>query len=397
VWAAFGSRMDESPWWPSGIVTEDSQDSSSDRIQTVFGTLETWDYQDCLAANWWQKPPSEGIIWGSWPKVSEIEILHQDRKGYLLRINENQIARITPINLGNDLSRLMQYPPWREALEGLMIRLPSMVYHVENNDRVVVYDCRNLAINSEDFESDKLAANLGTIHSALHDFATPNTERRWNDRLKDIESELKVTTLWRAPHSKFTVGLPRLNLDLALLCKEQDELLFIADVRSPVEHLMCHADRLPGLADLMLIEQQISFAKGMDENDRKSMLKAYLARAPKSYSHKKAVSTLMGGPWIWRYHAVLFAMGEARFFGDEELGKKAQKWLNDVSRIQAHLGVLRLWKSGLWGGIIGVIIAFFAWRMESTSPTLAGIAGVICLLGAFACNIVYWSKDPQPY
>jgi hypothetical protein len=180
--------MDESPWWPSGIVTEDSQDSSSDRIQTVFGTLETWDYQDCLAANWWQKPPSEGVIWGSWPKVSEIEILHQDRKGYLLRINENQIARITPINLGNDLSRLMQYPPWREALEGLMIRLPSMVYHVENNDRVVVYDCRNLAINSEDFESDKLAANLGTIHSALHDFATPNTERRWNDRLKDIES-----------------------------------------------------------------------------------------------------------------------------------------------------------------------------------------------------------------
>ena len=120
-----------------------------------------------------------------------------------------------------------------------------MVYHVKNNDRVIVYNCSDVAINTEDFDSNKLAANLGTIHSALHDFATPNTERRWNDRLKDIESELKVTTLWRAPHSKFTVGLPRLNLDLALLCKEQDELLFIADVRSPVEHLMCHADRLP--------------------------------------------------------------------------------------------------------------------------------------------------------
>ena len=158
--------------------------------------------------------------------------------------------------------------------------LPSMVYHVENNDRIIVYNCSDVAINTEDFDSDKLAANLGTIHSALHDFATPNTERRWNDRLKDIESELKVTTLWRAPHSKYTVGLPRLNLDLALLCKEQDELLFIADVRSPVEHLMCHADRLPGLANLMLIEQQISFARGMDEDDRKSMLEAYLAEAP---------------------------------------------------------------------------------------------------------------------
>ena len=389
--------MDESPWWPSGIVTEDSHEISSGRIQTVFGALETWGYQDCLAASWWQKPPEEGIIWGQWPEVSEIDIIHQDRKGYLIRINDKQIARVTPFDLGNDLSRLMHYSPWRDALEGLMITLPSMVYHVENNDRVVVYNCSDVAIHSENFDSDKLAANLGTIHSALHDFATPNTERRWNDRLKDIESELKVTTLWRAPHSKFTVGLPRLNLDLALLCKEQDELLFIADVRSPVEHLMCHADRLPGLANLMLIEQQISFAKGMDENDRKSMLEAYLTKAPKSYSHKKAVSTLMGGPWIWRYHAVLFAMGEARFFGDEELGKKAQNWLNDVSRIQAHLGVLRLWKSGLWGGIIGAVVAFFAWRMESTSPTLAGLTGVICLLGAFACNMIYWSKDPQPY
>jgi len=397
VWATFGSRMDESPWWPSGIVTEDSHEISSGRIQTVFGALETWGYQDCLAASWWQKPPEEGIIWGQWPEVSEIDIIHHDRKGYLIRINDKQIARVTPFDLGNDLSRLMHYSPWRDALEGLMITLPSMVYHVENNDRVVVYNCSDVAINTEDFDSDKLAANLGTIHSALHDFATPNTERRWNDRLKDIESELKVTTLWRAPHSKYTVGLPRLNLDLALLCKEQDELLFIADVRSPVEHLMCHADRLPGLANLMLIEQQISFAKGMDENDRKSMLEAYLTKAPKSYSHKKAVSTLMGGPWIWRYHAVLFAMGEARFFGDEELGKKAQNWLNDVSRIQAHLGVLRLWKSGLWGGIIGAVVAFFAWRMESTSPTLAGLTGVICLLGAFACNMIYWSKDPQPY
>ncbi len=389
--------MDESPWWPSGIVTEDSQDFSSGRIQTVFGTLETWIYQRCLAPNWWQKPPEEGIIWGQWPKVSEIEILHQDRKGYLLRINEKQIARVVPFDLGNDLSRLMHYSPWSDALKGQMITLPSMVYHVENNDRVIVYNCSDVAINTEDFDSNKLAANLGTIHSALHDFATPNTERRWNDRLKGIESELKVTTLWRAPHSKYTVGLPRLNLDLALLCKEQDELLFIADVRSPVEHLMCHADRLPGLANLMLIEQQISFAKGMDEDDRKSMLEAYLAEAPKSYSHKKAVSTLMGGPWIWRYHAVLFAMGEARFFGDEILGGKAQKWLNDVSRIQAHLGVLRLWKSGLWGGIIGAVIAFFAWRMETTSPTLAGIAGGFCLLGALACNMIYWAKDPQPY
>ena len=81
--------MDESPWWPSGIVSEDSQDISSGRIQTVFGTLETWGYQECLP-KLVAETPGEGIVWGQWPKVSEIEILHQDRKGYLLRINENK-------------------------------------------------------------------------------------------------------------------------------------------------------------------------------------------------------------------------------------------------------------------------------------------------------------------
>ena len=84
-------------------------------------------------------------------------------------------------------------------------------------------------------------------------------------------------------------------------------------------------------------------------------------------------------------------------YGDEPLRKKSQKWLNDVSRIQAHLGVLRLWKSGLWGGITGAVIAFFAWRMESISPTVAGIAGISCLLFAIVSNQIYWAKDPNPY
>ena len=389
--------MDESPWWPVGIITEDSDSFDSGRIQTVFGTLETWDYTQCLSAEWWQAQPQDGAVWGQWPNVSTVEILCQDRKGYLVRLNDNQIARITPFALGNDLSRFVQYRPWNEALQGLAVKLPSMVYFVENNDRVAVYDCPELVIGKSDFDGDKLASNLGSIHSALNEFATPNTERRWNDRLKDIEAELKVTTLWRAPHSEYTVGLPRLNLDLAILSKQDDEFAFIADTRSPVEHLLCQADRLPGLANLMLIEQQISFTSGMNEVARKSLLEAWLSKAPNSYAHKKATSTLMGGPWIWRYHAVLLALGEARIYGDEVLGKKAQNWLNDVSRIQAHLGVLRLWKSGLWGGIIGAVIAFFAWRMETVSPTIAGISGALCLVGALACNMIYWAKDPQPY
>ena len=122
--------MDESPWWPVGIITEDSESFDSGRIQTVFGTLETWDYTQCLSTEWWQEQPQDGAVWGQWPKVSTVEILSQDRKGYLVRLNDNQIARITPFALGNDLSRFVQYRPWSEALEGLAVKLPSMLYFV---------------------------------------------------------------------------------------------------------------------------------------------------------------------------------------------------------------------------------------------------------------------------
>ena len=47
----------------------------------------------------------------------------------------------------------------------------------------------------------------------------------------------------------------------------------------------------------------------------------------------------------------LLELAEAQVYGDKAMKKAANNWLTDVSRIQAHLGVLRLWKSGLWAGI----------------------------------------------
>ena len=391
------SVMDESPWWPSGIIHEDSESFDSGKIRTEFGTLNCWNYQDCLTVDWWAQAPNQSDIVGTWPEVTEVSMLREDRKGLLLKINTEQIARVLPFSVGNDLSRMVRHEPWNNALQSQPVILPSMVYFTEGNDRVAVYDLAQTVNGTEIKIANKLAGMLGQIHSALDEFSTPNTERRWNDRLKDIEAELKTSTLWRAPHSSATVGLPRLNFDLELLGKKGDEIHFIADSRSPVEHILCEADRLPGLAHLMMIEQQISFTQGMDETARKELLDSWLTSAPSNYNSKKALSTLLGGPWIWRYHAVLLALGEARMYGDEPLRKKSQRWLNDVSRIQAHLGVLRLWKSGLWGGITGAVIAFFAWRMESISPTIAGITGISCMLFAILSNQIYWAKDPNPY
>ena len=192
--------MDESPWWPSGIIHEDSESFDSGKIRTEFGTLYCWNYQDCLTVDWWAQVPSQSAIVGTWPEVTEVSILREDRKGLLLQINAEQIARVLPFSVGNDLSRMVRHEPWNNALQSQPVILPSMVYFTEGNDRVAVYDLDQIVTGTEIKPVKKLAGMLGQIHSALDDFSTPNTERRWNDRLKDIEAELKTSTLWRAPH-----------------------------------------------------------------------------------------------------------------------------------------------------------------------------------------------------
>ena len=389
--------MDESAWWPKGVIHDDLLTNESESILTEFGTMNLWNFESSLSMEWWENKPEDGVIWGQWPDVTEVKVLREDRRGIVVRLNPNQIARILPFSCGNDLSRLMRHQPWSTSLKGLPVTLPSMIYFVDEDDRVAVYDCPDL-FDGEIFpRRDELAKNLGLLHKALNDYSTPNTERRWNDRLKDIEGQLKTNTLWRAPHTEQTVGLPRLNVDIEMLALVDGTLHFIADSRTPLEHLLCEPDRLPGLANLMMIEQQFSFNEGMNEESRESMLKSWLSTTPSSYGKAKALSTLLGGPWIWRYHAVLLALGEAKMYGDKELRKKAMDWLNDVSRIQAHLGVLRLWKSGLWGGLSGVIIAFFAWKLETLSPTASGILGLTSLILAVVSNQLYWAKDPKPY
>ena len=90
-------------------------------------------------------------------------------------------------------------------------------------------------------------------------------------------------------------------------------------------------------------------------------------------------------------------LAEAQVYGDKAMKKAANNWLTDVSRIQAHLGVLRLWKSGLWAGVSVIAIGFFGWKLSSFSQTTGLIVSIAGVAVATACNAIYWAKDPDPY
>ena len=118
---------------------------------------------------------------------------------------------------------------------------------------------------------------------------------------------------------------------------------------------------------------------------------------PASWTNRKALSTVLGGAWIWRYYDVLVVNAESVLYGDESRYESAQKWLKDVSRLQAHLGVLRVWKSGVWVGITTMVVAYYSWQLESLSTVssigLAAIGGLISI----GSNLLYWKKDPPAF
>jgi len=390
--------MDELGWWPKGVVQTPYESSFEGEIVTSLGRLKMWNFEASLDLEWWQQVPEEGKVWGEWPEVKILEVIQYDRHGVLLNLNGTQIVRVSPFEVGNDVSRMARHQPWNQAVSEQALILPTMIWSVDGYDRVILYPCSSLlSIEESHSMRNRIAECVGLIHSSLDGFSTPNTERIWNDRLKEIEAHLKTNTLWRAPHSKFTVGLPRLNLDIGAITLKEGKPMMLPQPRTITEHLMCDKERLPGIATMMALERQWAGYEKPTEDSRKQLLESWLGGAPESYGNKKALSTLLGGPWIWRYHATLLNLGQAKIFSDNELEKNSIKWLSDVSRLQAHLGILRFWKSGLWGGITGLIVSFFTWQLETLSPTVSGFIGATSLLFALASNQLYWSKDPAPY
>ena len=82
-------------------------------------------------------------------------------------------------------------------LQSSNLHLPIGGMLLNGKDAVVVYPAGKLTEPSPEW----LGQTLGNIQSMLAPMSSPNDQKRWNQRLKDLEDELKPNTLWRAPHS----------------------------------------------------------------------------------------------------------------------------------------------------------------------------------------------------
>ncbi|MCH1528253.1 MAG: hypothetical protein L7S46_00830 [Candidatus Poseidoniaceae archaeon] len=390
--------MEEPAWWPSGIAQHSMEEAQcAGEVRTSFGRAQMWNLSNVMSADWWNTPPGNGVLWGSWPdSVEQVRLLSEDEFGMLLNLDDRFIARVCPFLVGEDVSRMARFEPWATCVNGLALLLPNGGWNAGAHDRILLYDAYIPDASFPD-SIDGLIKAMGQTHSALAAFETPNTERLWNDRLKAMEDELKPHTLWRAPHTTATVGLPSVNFDLNHTVQTKHGAAFIAMPRTLADHLVCQPSRLPSLACLMRLERQWSSHVTMDSAQRQSMLEGWSQHTPSAWSSSKALSTALGGAWVWRYNAVLEQLLKARTYGDDQLEQQSLDWLGEVSRLQARLGSLRMWKSGVWVALTGLLVAYFGNDWGTFTSTGSAMIAAASLGFGLVTNRVYWSKDPPPY
>ena len=386
--------MEEASWWPRGLARGSIEDAlSNQEIITKWGTLDCFDVTKTLEASWWNEQDSG--CWGSFSElnVQSVQQIRQHGNLTLLQLNEAYSALVYSIPTSDSTSMLSRKSAWTKALDSSSVLLPIAGMTLNGNDAIVVFPHFEL---THDAEMKWISTELGKAQSSLEQFSTPNDQNRWNQRLKSVEDALRPNTLWRAPHTKHTVGLPALRIHPSWIGTRDGKTVLIPMNQRVSEHLLCGDERLPALAELIQMEGRWVEHNGYARDDIEAMLGAWSSVTPSSWSSKKALSTVLGGAWIWRYYDVLFSYAEAVLYDDKKGLESSKAWLKDVTRLQAHLGVLRVWKSGVWVGLTTMIVAYYGWQIDSMTPSFAIGVALAGALVSFASNRMYWWKDPSP-
>ena len=147
------------------------------------------------------------------------------------------------------------------------------------------------------------------------------------------------------------------------------------------------------MATVAMLEQLLSLEDVFATTvERREFYERWGDIVPSGWTSPSTLSTANGGVWIWRYHAMLLMLAEAKAFGHKERVKQCDRWLFDVSRIQARLGELRtvhaVRRGGLWVAAIAAVFGSPAVQV----PTVVGSLAV-----SLVAHIVHQRRMPPPF
>ncbi len=386
--------MEGESWWPQGIAISSLGDALDlGQLKTKWGTVPCWKVNECLDTDWWLA--SKKHTWGEFDNVqpTKIELVRNDANVTVMRLDDSHLAMAYAIPTSNRSSALSQQNNLKTAVESTNLLLPTGGMSIGGKDALLLFPCAEF----DEASPEWLGESLGVIQSNLAKFSSPNDQKRWNQRLKDIEDQLKPNTLWRAPHTSATVGIPSVRIHPNYTVSVDGKQRALPINQTVSELLLCGTERLPGIAEFIHLEGRLVEQKGYTPEQISVFFEHWKKEVPTSWSSRKALSTVLGGAWIWRYYDVLVVNAESVLYGDESRFESAQKWLKDVSRLQAHLGVLRVWKSGVWVGVATMVVSYYSWQLDSISASTSiglAMAGALISIGS---NLIYWMKDPPAF
>ena len=388
------------PWKPTAILNK-TQDEDSNKLRTEWGNLKEWDFEFLLVPEGWEKIPDQFKTWGKLPIFKSIRELRRDEYGFWMILEgkeTNYTGLILPYLTNRDVSNLSRHTKMSSACEDSgSVKLPFAGLICDDSDAMLVWE------GEVDFSKPKLSKDkigkmmtkLGKLFTNLEQFATPNNQAGWNERLKSCEADLHVNTLWRAPHSQDTLGLPWLGLSLDYFDKNSD--MFLCMPPHYTESLTMDSQRLPALAWWARIEGDLVSNNHAELDDLPLIFDVFASKLPKKWTSRPALSTYSGGLWIWRYEDILLRLAKARAYGDTEQESRCKKWLDDVDRMQAKMGVNRMYRSMNWVAAFAVITMLYS-QQNGWISQMAGNIGIgISLLVAIAGTTIYKLKDPSPF
>ena len=315
-----------------------------------------WD-EEIFTTEWWHKKTKH---WGFWPDVQNVSLISEDKHGFWLDLGD-VYAQVIPIPTGKHCSRLVRNEKLNKVIKAYLL-LPIGGIS-DPDDRLLIFPKHEIESAPMD------GAKLARMHHSLIDsgFSTPNDERGWNERLKIVEDRLKTNTLWRAPHSKGTIGVPRINIENGKR-------------PSPIplsEKLLCESEHLPALRDAVHLD----------------VLSEWIDTIDYQYSSNAVLRVATGGIAHMRYDVMLMRHAENVAFGLED--KKVSQYLSKVDRYQAKLGIMRLMKMGIPFVLVCLFADLMLYTIGEISRSSAISSGLIFLGLGLLSYIAYRWFEPD--
>jgi len=286
-----------------------------------------------LSMDDWNSVIVELDFWGDVPDPNSLEIISQssNERGTLVKIQSSEVEW------------LAEFLPWGSdnKIESRVINSHSSIdkpcggYKWKEQDIILLRKIKNYASNSNNLlmtafkEADVELANsilynsgksLGFYHSSVESIReTPMDQKRWNERLLNLEEKLRANTIWRAPFSRKAtcmLSLGDIRFTDILISDNNDYFVRISPPRL-ADGLYKPVCEFPAIRDLSCLIQDLGrlfheSKSSLNITDlRKSLIDGWINTAPSSWSSSDVFYTHKGGLAIWEYEQSLLDVLES--------------------------------------------------------------------------------------